>query len=327
MNPKVSILIPCYNAEKWIAQAIESALNQTYPYKEVIVVDDGSTDRSLEVIKGFGNSIYWETRENLGGNIARNRLLELSTGEWLQYLDADDYLLLTKIEKQINFLEQVSSIDIIYSPSILEYWETEIVKQEILPISKPHDPWILLALWQLPQTGSPLWKKQALLDVGKWKINQPVCQEHELYLRLLKGGKKFAYFHDYGSVYRQWSESTLCKKDKTLTYQHRSEITDNLESYLKLINELNNERLNAINKSRFDCARIIWLFNRTWAKSIIRKIHESEHDFKLPSSTVSKLYQIIYHYWGFEAAEITAKLKRQVLGLIQYIIKYAKGKF
>lgn len=316
MNPKVSILIPCYNAERWIAQAIESALSQTYPHKEVIVVDDGSTDRSLELIKSFGNAIYWETGENRGGNVARNRLLELSTGEWLQYLDADDYLLPTKIEQQINFLKQVPRADITYSPSILEYWETEMLKQEVLPIPEPHDPWILLALWQLPQTGSPLWRKQAIVDVGKWKIDQLVCQEHELYLRLLKAGKKFVYFHDSDSVYRQWSESTVCKKDKTLTYQHRLQITDALESHLKSTNQLTNERLYAINQSRFDCARLIWLFNPAWAKSIIKKIHESEHDFQLPNSTAPKLYQIIYHYLGFEAAEITAKLKRKVLELI-----------
>ena len=57
MLPKVSILIPCYNAERWIAQTIQSALDQTYHNREVIVVDDGSTDRSLEVIKDFDNYI------------------------------------------------------------------------------------------------------------------------------------------------------------------------------------------------------------------------------------------------------------------------------
>ena len=92
MSVLVSILIPCYNAERWIAQAIESALAQTWSEKEVIVVDDGSTDHSLEVIRQFDGRISWETGLNRGGNAARNRLLELARGEWLQYLDADDYL-------------------------------------------------------------------------------------------------------------------------------------------------------------------------------------------------------------------------------------------
>src|ERR1700730_16393596 len=97
----VSILIPCYNAERWVAQAIRSALAQTWPDKEVVVVDDGSTDGSLEVIQSFGDVIRYETRPNRGGNVARNRLLELAPGEWIQYLDADDYLLPDKIERQL----------------------------------------------------------------------------------------------------------------------------------------------------------------------------------------------------------------------------------
>ena len=71
--PDVSILIPCYNAENWISQAIESALTQTYTNQEVIVIDDGSTDNSLAQIKSFGDKIFWETRPNQGGNAASNR--------------------------------------------------------------------------------------------------------------------------------------------------------------------------------------------------------------------------------------------------------------
>ena len=80
MTKFVSILIPCYNAERWIAQAIESALAQTWSEKEIIVVDDGSTDHSLEVIRQFDGRIWWETGPNRGGNVARNRLLELARG-------------------------------------------------------------------------------------------------------------------------------------------------------------------------------------------------------------------------------------------------------
>jgi glycosyltransferase involved in cell wall biosynthesis len=71
---------------------------------EVVVVDDGSTHGSLEIIKRFDDRICWETGGNKGGNAARNRLLHLARGEWIQYLDADDYLLPEKLEKQIRYL-------------------------------------------------------------------------------------------------------------------------------------------------------------------------------------------------------------------------------
>ncbi len=100
----ISILIPCFKAERWIAQAIESALAQTWPEKEVIVVDDGSTDGSLEVIKSFGDRIRWETGPNRGGNAARNRLLELARGEWLQYLDETITSFRTRSQNRWSFL-------------------------------------------------------------------------------------------------------------------------------------------------------------------------------------------------------------------------------
>ena len=131
-SPFVSILIPCYNAERWVAQAIDSALSQTWPNKEVIVVDDGSADRSLDVVRSFGDRIRWETGPNRGGSAARNRLLELATGEWLQYLDADDCLLPEKTASQVECGLPLDDIDVLYAPVVYEHWkENQAVKQEL----------------------------------------------------------------------------------------------------------------------------------------------------------------------------------------------------
>src|ERR1043166_3833332 len=189
----VSVLIPCYNAELWIAQAIESALNQSWAEKEVLVVDDGSTDKSLSVIRGFGDRIVWQTGPNRGGNVARNCLLEAARGEWLQYLDADDYLLPNKVANQMKALANEPAADVIFGPVTMEYCSAKGNRREQLPIPAPHDPWVLLARWHLPQTGAVLWRKQALLEVGGWKPEQSCCQEHELYSRMLIAGKRFSY--------------------------------------------------------------------------------------------------------------------------------------
>ena len=79
-----------------------SALGQAWPDKDVFVVDDGSADGSIDVIRCFGDRIRWETGPNRGGNAGRNRLLELARGEWLQYLDADDYILPDKVARQMG---------------------------------------------------------------------------------------------------------------------------------------------------------------------------------------------------------------------------------
>ena len=152
MDIKVSILIPCYNAEKWIAASIESALNQTYPNKEVIVLDDGSTDNSLEIIKSFETQIIWQTQPNQGGNVTRNNLLKLSSGEWVQYLDSDDYLKPEKIAHQIEVLNDDPTLDVICSPALTEYHEDGKIRYESSAELTPEDAWILLAKWALPQT-------------------------------------------------------------------------------------------------------------------------------------------------------------------------------
>lgn len=315
MPPKISILIPCYNAHQWIAQAIDSALQQTYVNKEVIVIDDGSTDNSLSVIQSFGTDIRWETSANNGGNAARNRLLEMSTGEWLQYLDADDYLLPNKIEKQVKCIYQMPYADILYGPSISEYYGTDgRIFQEIVPIPEPHDSWILLARWFLPQTGSPLWRKQAIIDVGGWRPDQPCCQEHELYLRLLIADKRFEYFSMAGSVYRQWSEQTVCKKDKPEVFRRRLEIENELEAYLHKSNLLTPERQYAINQARFECARTIWLNAPSWANTLIGQIHSRDRTFCPEGAAAPNLYRWVYRLIGFDAAEKIAMLRREIAG-------------
>ncbi len=307
----VSILIPCYNAERWIAQAIESALAQTWMEKEVIVVDDGSTDGSPEIIKRFGDRIHYETGLNAGSNAARNRLLELARGKWLQYLDADDYLLPDKIERQMEFLATHPDTDIVFGPVTMEHVEGESARRELLPIPEPHDPWVLLARWFLPQTGALLWRKEAVLDVGGWKPDQPCCQEHELYLRLLMAGKRFWYCATSGAVYRQWGEHTLWKRDKPEVHRQRLKIERRAEDFLGEKGELSPERLRAINQARFETARSAWQYDPDFATKIMATVHRLQPDFLPTGEAAPPRYQFIYRLLGFRRAEKIAGMRRR----------------
>src|SRR5256885_5300683 len=242
----VSILIPCFNAEGWVAQAIESALSQTWPEKEVILVDDGSTDASLTIIKTFGDRIRWESGPNRGSNVARNRLLELAHGDWLQYLDADDYLLPEKIAQQMEFIATDLAAAVVFGPATIEHWADGSARRVLLPIPEPHDLWILLARWYLPQTGAALWRKQAMVDVGGWKVDQPCCQEHELYLRLLMAGKRFAYCADEGAIYRQFGNGTVSTRNISKVHEQRLDIETRAEEVLRERGELSTDRVSAI---------------------------------------------------------------------------------
>src|SRR5438876_760555 len=108
MKPLVSILIPAYNAEEWIADTIRSAIGQTCPRKEIIVVDDGSSDRTAEVAQRFASKeVTVVSIQNQGAAAARNHALRLSQGDYIQWLDADDLLAPDKVERQLALLEGV----------------------------------------------------------------------------------------------------------------------------------------------------------------------------------------------------------------------------
>jgi glycosyltransferase involved in cell wall biosynthesis len=104
-QPLVSVLIPLYNKVLYFEETIQSVLNQTYQNIEIIIVDDGSTDGSLALARGFiSEKINVFEQQNKGASAARNKAFELSKGDFIQYLDADDTLDLRKIEEQINVI-------------------------------------------------------------------------------------------------------------------------------------------------------------------------------------------------------------------------------
>lgn len=308
----MSVLIPCFNGARWVGHAIDSALSQTWRDTEVVVVDDGSTDDSVEHIRRFGSRIRWETQSNQGSNPTRNRLLALARGSWLQYLDADDYLLPDKIRQQAEALAGNDTVDVVYGPMTLEFSHHQPVRRELRPIPEPRDLWVLLARWDLPQTGAPLWRKQAIVDVGGWTPTQPGCQEHELYLRLLMAGKRFMYTDANGAVYRQWSEETLWKKDQPRTRRLRLEIEDRMEAFLRARGELTAERQWAINMARFEMARLAWHDNREEARAIVRVIESSSRTFVPAGAAAPVFYQLIYRVMGFAAAESAAGWRRRL---------------
>lgn len=311
----VSILIPCYNAERWVGDAVESALAQTVPEKEIICVNDGSTDGTLEVLRSFGTKIRVETGSNRGGNPTRNRLLHLAQGEWIQYLDADDYLRPEKIQQQLQSIESGATPDLLYGPVTIEQTMPggNIVCFED-PLPQEDDLWKLFVGWDLPQTGGMLWKRDAILDVGGWKEDQTVCQENELYLRMLIAGKRFCCSTG-GAVYRVWSDDTVCRRDPLKTYRTKMELIGRASDWLDKQGELTADRRRAIAQSRLECARVAMPYDRQFACHLADLVKASLPGF-VPSSghAFPALYRWTYRWLGFSAAERIARWKRQLTG-------------
>jgi glycosyltransferase involved in cell wall biosynthesis len=182
-GPLVTIIIPCFNGETFVDEAIRSALSQTYPNKEVIVIDDGSSDSSLKVIQSFGDQIRWETGPNRGGSAARNRGLHLSNGELIQFLDADDVLFPEKLARMVP-------VALAHGPKAMPIcdWAIQRISGRMeynggISNYSGEDP-LVFCLGRRLQTTSPLHWRVNLDRIEGFDENLPCCQEFDLHLRL-----------------------------------------------------------------------------------------------------------------------------------------------
>jgi len=195
-RPPVSIVVPCYNNERSVGTAIESAVNQTYPSVEVIVIDDGSTDDSLDVIRSFGERVREERQSNQGAPAARNQGLELAKGTYVKFLDADDVLVRDCIGKQVQQAGTLSEDRkaVVFGDAIwMDEDGTELDKYGDLRGRKPDEDPVTHLLHSNPLTSCPLHRRDYLEEVGGFAPSLPRSQEHDLHLRLALSGVEFVY--------------------------------------------------------------------------------------------------------------------------------------
>ena len=219
MTNQVSVIIPCFNAEQWLTESIDSCLKQTYSNIEIIVVDDGSTDGSLDIIKGYGDCLRWYSRPNKGSNPTRNEGLSMARGDYVLFLDADDYILPERVEKQMGCFEQTGA-DVVFSSvrSQKHYPDGRIV------LGNPSDERYyragddvlesLITSKRLAHNLSPMFTRDSLKKVGGWDETVPCSQDRDLLLSLALAGAKFEFLPGCYSVYRQYPSNSRVSASK-----------------------------------------------------------------------------------------------------------------
>ncbi|MFA9461277.1 glycosyltransferase [Thiohalorhabdus methylotrophus] len=195
--PLVSVIIPTYNAEPFISEALDSVLEQDYPNKEIIVVDDGSTDNTEDILLLYKDNIIIEKKENGGISSARNKGLEIATGEYIAFLDADDIWLPGKLTSQVTYLESNPHIHLIYGK--VEEWRTNNpnppIKQESLHFLNKAEPpsidpdysgWLygqLLGDFSI-STICVMLRSSLIESIGYFKENLEQGEDFEFWLRI-----------------------------------------------------------------------------------------------------------------------------------------------
>jgi glycosyltransferase involved in cell wall biosynthesis len=191
MKPLVSIIIPAYNAEEWIAEAVQSAIAQTWPRKEIIVVDDGSRDRTAEVARRFASKeVVVVSTQNQGAAAARNHALRLCQGDYVQWLDADDLLAPDKIERQLAALREFDGRRTLLSSS-WAYFNYRVNRARFVPTSLWQDlspvEWLLRKMGENlhMQTATWLTSRELTDAAGPWDTLLHFDDDGEYFCRVL----------------------------------------------------------------------------------------------------------------------------------------------
>lgn len=218
-TPFVSILTPAYNAEPWIADAITSALRQTWPHREIIVVDDGSTDGTLAAASEFAkDGVTVVSQKNSGASAARNHAYSLCRGDYIQWLDADDMLAPDKIAKQIELAQGLKNPRLLLSSEwgrfLYRTKRAEFVRTALWEDLSPLE-WLLrkmtLNVWMQP--GNWLVSRELTDAAGPWNERLSFDDDGEYFCRVLLKSEGVRFVRGSLAYYRTTGPGSLSSVD------------------------------------------------------------------------------------------------------------------
>ena len=246
----ISVIIPCYNSSDTIDRAVHSVINQTYQNWEIILVDNNSVDNTIDILQDYQKKYPGKIRVTKelkrGAPAARNNGLFVAKGEWIQFLDSDDEIIIDKFERMVQIINQNDNVDVICCESL----QMSDRKQEVKIVEK--DFWLGLIKSRLGITSANFFKKSNLLDINGWDEEKTSSQEYDLMFRLLKNnGTPYIYKFVTATIHISNAESI--SRDKSP--QKALKVLDNMinlrtqiRKYLLSTNSLTTERKNAISK-------------------------------------------------------------------------------
>ncbi|EKE02185.1 MAG: glycosyl transferase family 2 [uncultured bacterium] len=228
MTPKVSVIMSVYNAEKYLKDSIQSILSQTYKNFEFLIIDDGSTDKSVEIIETFKDARIKliKNKENLGVSLSRNKALNMAAGEYIVTMDADDISLPKRIAKQVKFMDKNPEVGICGS-----WMKTLGKKSFIIKYPESHERIKCYLLFYSPIANPTTIVRKDIIKKHNLGYEEDFLVAHDYYLWTEIYKSTFlANIPEVLLLYRQ-HESQLTAKSKALT-------KENIAIWQKQLNDL-----------------------------------------------------------------------------------------
>jgi glycosyltransferase involved in cell wall biosynthesis len=218
MSGRVSVVIPCFNAAGTVGESIESALAQTWREIEVIVVDDGSSDDSEKILRGFADRIKTSFGPNRGASAARNKGTALATGAYIQYLDADDLLAATAIEGRVSAIE-ASRADVAYGDwqrfesdaDGKRRWDA-VVARTMESVDADAEIACATDFWAPP--AALLYRRGIVEAIGGWHTELPVIQDARFLFDAARQRARFVHVPGVSAFYRQTGSSLSRRNER-----------------------------------------------------------------------------------------------------------------
>lgn len=247
----VSVIIPTYNREKTIERAVNSVLAQTWKELEIIVVDDGSTDRTDEILRAYGNKIRFIRQQNSGASAARNTGIRAATGEIISFLDSDDEWLPEKTERQVKLLQRTESSGVVCcicnarmlrSSGVVNSFEVTGLYPESVAGIWENPAQVLIDHFLLFNQVAAVWRK--VLDrCGYFREDLRILEDYDLALRLALAGP-WAFIRDSLVIWHEDAGSGLSRNVNQLDICQRAlQILDDLSDSVQFKAALPSGRL------------------------------------------------------------------------------------
>jgi glycosyltransferase involved in cell wall biosynthesis len=201
---RISVLIPVHKSEQCIRETLESVLGQTAPVHEIVVVDDGSTDGTADIVRSFGDSVRYVRQTSQGVSAARNTGIREATGDWIAFLDHDDLMQPRKIEVQAAMIEANPHLICVYTAFAFLYTDGQTKE---VPAFAAKDLWPAIRYKTPILPSTAIVKRSALLEVGGFR--QVFPEDWNLWFRLIAayGAASFQETNESLTLYRWWENN------------------------------------------------------------------------------------------------------------------------